>query len=116
VDNKNLTIGVLSITAVILAVGLIIIHAQPRLAMAAAGPGVQAGDYVLATGEFRTDEHLLYVTDSVAQRMIVYRLDYRNPNQFGPTDGVDLAALRASVETGTPPATPPARRSRGRRP
>lgn len=112
-DNKNITIGFLGITAVILLVGLIIVHSQPQPAFASAGPGIQSGDYVLATGQFLPDEHLLYLIDAVAQRLIVYRFDTRSRRSFSPTDGIDLEALR--TQTSPSDAQQPTRRG-GRRP
>ena len=106
-DNKNLTIGVLSITAVILLVGLIIVHAQMPKAFASAGPGLESGDYVLATGQFEPDEDLLYVVDAVAQRLVVYRFDVRSRQSFSPVDSIDLAALRDQAGTTKPPAQQP---------
>ncbi len=112
-DNKNLTIGVLGITAVILLVGIIIVNSQPQPAVAAAGPGIQSGDYVLATVQFIHDEELLIVVDSVAQRLITYRFDTRSRQSFSPTDGHDLAALRERASTTDPQPQP--RRGRGSR-
>ena len=113
-DNKNFTIGVLSVTAVILLVGLVIVSARPQRAFASAGPGIEAGDYVLATGQFIQKEHLLYVLDAVAQRLIVYRFDARSRQSFGPTDGIDLTALRERAAASDPRNQQQPRR--GRRP
>ncbi|MCK4660455.1 MAG: hypothetical protein KAV82_13115 [Phycisphaerae bacterium] len=114
-DNKNLTIAVLGITAVILLVGVIIVNSQPQPALASAGPGIESGDYILATGQFLPDEHLLYVIDAVSQRMIVYRFDIRTRQSFSPTDGVDLALLREQAAQADPQQPQPrSGRSRGR--
>ena len=97
--DKNLAIGVLSITAMVLLVGLVIVSRQPS-AFAAAGPGIQTGDYILTTGQFLPDEDLLYVVDAVQERLVVYRFDVRSRQSFAPVDSHDLAAMRTQ---GTPP-------------
>ena len=114
-DNKNFAIGVLGITAVILLVGLLIVNSQPTPVFASAGPGIESGDYVLATGQFlHSDEHLLYIVDAVAQRLIAYRFDIRTRQSFSPTDGIDLAALRERAAEAAPQQQQQPRR--GRRP
>ena len=115
--SKNLIIGVLCTTAVILAVGLVVVSSHTRTAFAAAGPGVETGDFVLGNGQFlHTEEELFYVIDAVSQRMIVYRFDVQSRKSFSPTDGVDLAALRAKSAAGAQrPAAPSRRGGRGSR-
>ncbi|MCP4593568.1 MAG: hypothetical protein GY842_22755 [bacterium] len=116
-DNKSFAIGVLSITTVILLVGLLVIHSQPQPAFASAGPGIESGDYVVATGQFLPDEHLLYVVDSISQRLVVYRFDVRSKKTFNLVHGEDLALLRertASQQQSQQQTKP--RTRRGRRP
>ena len=116
-DNKNFAIGVLGITAVILLVGLLIVNSQPTPVFASAGPGIESGDYVLATGQFlHSDEHLLYIVDAVAQRLIAYRFDIRTRQAFSPTEGIDLAALRERAADAAPQQQQPRRGRRPRRP
>ncbi len=74
-DSKDMTIGVLSTTAVILLVGIMIIHSRPEPALAS-GMTASGGDYVMTVGSVSTDdEEVLFVIDRVAQKMIVYRFD-----------------------------------------
>jgi len=114
-DNKNFAIGVLGITTVILLVGLVIVNSQPRAAFASSGPGVESGDYVLANGQFlHTTEELLYVIDSVTQRLIAYRFDVTSRQSFSPTDGIDLALLRDRASATDAPSQKPPRRGRRR--
>ena len=114
-DNKNFAIGVLGITTVIFLIGLMIVHTQPRAAFASAGPGVQSGDYVIANGRFlHTEEDLLYVIDSVAQRLIAYRFDVGSRQSFSPTDGIDLATLRDRASAADAQPQPQPRRGRRR--
>lgn len=115
-DKRDFTIGVLSITAVILLVGLIMVNTAARPAFADAGVGVESGDYVLATGAHRIDEDLLYVVDCVAQRLIVYRFDVDTWQNFSPTDGVDLAAVKQQGPGAAIPEQPRGGRRGGRYP
>ena len=70
--GKDFTIGVLSVTAVVLFVGLIIInHVAPQQAYAS-GQGGMTGDYVVSTARLDTTTEVLFVTDSVAQEMNMY--------------------------------------------
>ena len=73
--SKDLTIGVLSTTAVILFVGLLIIQTRPA-AVYASGMADRGGDYIMLAGELRADDELLYVIDSSLNRMITYRYDF----------------------------------------
>ena len=74
-NSKDMTIGVLSTTAVMLLVGIMIIHSRPEPAMAS-GMTASGGDYVMSVGSVSiNDEELLFVIDRVADKMIVYRFD-----------------------------------------
>ncbi len=82
-DSKNFTIGILSTTAVILFVGLIIISTQPEPAYAS-GMGDRGGDYIMLTGSMWEQEELLYVINTADEKMITYRYDMM-ANQIVPT-------------------------------
>ena len=71
-NSKDLTIGVLSTTAVILFVGLILLNAQPAT-VHASGMLDRGGDYIMLSGELWEQEELLYVIDAGTSRMIAYR-------------------------------------------
>lgn len=86
-QNKNLTIAVLSITAVILLVGSIISGGN-NSAMAI-GQLDRGGDYVLLTGQFSENNELVYITDAAAKRMNVYSYD-ATTRQLVIWDSVDL--------------------------
>ncbi|MCP4248761.1 MAG: hypothetical protein GY778_17090, partial [bacterium] len=73
-DSKNLAIGVLSTTAVILLVGLILLHSRPEPAYGF-GMNAQGGDYLLTTGQMQPSQELLYVIDAALEKMLVYRFD-----------------------------------------
>lgn len=91
-DNKNYVIGVLSITATILLVGLLLAtsqHAQPAYA---AGQIDRGGDYIMLTGKFSQSNELVYVTDAAAQRINAYSWE-PTTNTFVLWDSLDLPKL-----------------------
>ncbi len=73
-DTKNFAIGVLSTTAVILLVGVLIIHSQSSPALAA-GMTTEGGKYVMTVGAIEPAEDLVFVINATAQKMIIYRFD-----------------------------------------
>ncbi len=111
-DQKNFVIGILSTTAVILFVGVMIIHTQSTPAVAS-GLTATSGTYVLTVGTFtRNDEELVYVIDAEQAKMIVYRFD-TGKGQIETADAIDLAEMRAA---GAAPAAKTSTSQRGRRP
>jgi hypothetical protein len=74
-QSKDFTIGVLSITAVILLTGFILIDALAPSPAVAAGQSAITGDYIISTGQLDDITDLVYVLDSGAQRMNVYGYD-----------------------------------------
>ncbi len=87
-DSKNITIGVLSTTAVILLVGLILLNHQPTAY--ASGMGDRGGDYILLSGAMWAEEELLYVINTAENKMMVYRYDM-NTQQVLPRGPADLS-------------------------
>lgn len=75
-DKHNLTIGVLSITATILLVGVILTTVGGQNAAQAIGQTDRGGDYIVVTGQYTDSTELLYVTDAAAKRMNVYGYDW----------------------------------------
>lgn len=73
-DSKDLTIGVLSTTAVILFVGLVLVHTEPT-PVYASGMGGAGGDYMMLSGELFDQEELLYVIDTSQNRLLTYRFN-----------------------------------------
>ena len=106
-DSKNFMIGVLSTTAVILFVGLVVIQTRPQPARAD-GMAVIRGDYSITVGALtRNDEDLLYIIDSVAQRLNTYRFDSRRKQ-------IELVQSSSISDDGSGPgAKKPRRRGRG---
>lgn len=90
-NSKDLTIGVLSTTAVILLAGLFVVNSRPEPAYGF-GMNAQGGDYLVTTGQLQESEELLYVVDARAKRMIVYRFDL-NRGTITATDSAELSKL-----------------------
>ena len=87
-ERSDLAIGVLSITAVILLVGVFVTLSQ-QSPVQAIGLLDRGGDYILVTGQFTENTELVYVTDAAAQRMNVYSYE-QSTRQFELWDTVDL--------------------------
>ncbi len=93
-DSKDFAIGVLSTTAAILFVGLLIINTRPDPVLAS-GMTATAGDYVLTVGsDASADQELLYVIDAPTERLIVYRFNSAR-QRIEIVQGLDLAELRS---------------------
>lgn len=76
-DNReNLAIGVLSITATILLVGVILVLSTGQnQALAFSGGNDRSGDYVIATGQFSSSTDLVFLVDAAANRLNIYGYD-----------------------------------------
>ena len=72
-DSKNFAIGVLSTTATILLVGVILVHSRSNEAQAD-GMTASGGGYIVTVGNLtQHDEELVYVVDTSTDKMAVYR-------------------------------------------
>ncbi len=91
-DNRNFIIGVLSITATILFVGLIVVSMTGSTPAYAIGQIDRGGDYILVTGQFTQNSELVYVIDAAARRMIAYSYE-TTTRDFVLWHGEDLAKL-----------------------
>jgi hypothetical protein len=87
-DNKNLTIGILSITGVILLVAVIILTSMPQPAQAI-GMIDRGGDYIIVTGQFTENSEVIYITDAAAKRMIMYSYE-PTTRELTLWDAIDL--------------------------
>ncbi len=106
-DTKNFAIGILSTTAVILVVGLVLLHTGREQAWAS-GMTAAGGEYVLTVGlGVQRDEELVYVIHAPTQRMVTYRFDTTR-QQIEIVQGMDLAELR---QPAAEPAQPKGRKS-----
>jgi hypothetical protein len=70
--GKDMWIGVLSITAVILMTGLALVHTLAPPAAMAFGQNDRAGDYLATTTQVDDTVELLVIVDTAAQRMNAY--------------------------------------------
>ena len=116
-NSKDFAIGILSTTAVILLVGLVILNARPDPAQAS-GMAAIGGEYILTVGTGgAADEELVYVFDATVAKFIVYWFDGTR-GRIEIAQGVDLGELRKATATSTQPTQQRGRRSgsRGRRP
>jgi hypothetical protein len=75
IDSKTFAIGVLSVTACVLFVGLILISQPPARAM---GMNDRGADYVMLTQQLSPTSEGLVVIDAAAKQMIIYAYDYNN--------------------------------------
>lgn len=110
ISTQNLTIGILSTTATVLLVGLLVIGTRPQPADAFA-MNASGGNYTLVTGQVQADEELLFVINAVEQRMIAYRFD-TNKREIEVVEGIDFTQLNAPPQK---PQGSSSRRSRRRR-
>ncbi len=114
VDSRNLAIGILSTTAMILLVGLLIIHTRPQQVMAA-GMTTTNGDYAMTVGvASQNNEEVVYIIDAPMQRLIAYTFD-AGRREIGVVDAIDLAEMRASANPKQPQRKAPPKGKRGRR-
>ena len=88
-DHRNHMIGILTITATILFVGVVLSTSGGRNNAMATGQIDRGGDYIMVAGQFTENQDLVYVTDAAAQRMNVYSYDSKT-RQFTLWDSIDL--------------------------
>lgn len=91
-DSKNLAIAVLSVTATILLVGVVLSgmwSPAPALANSQLDRG---GDYIMLTGQFTQNSELVYVTDAAVQRMNIYSYE-SSRRQIILWDTIDLRGI-----------------------
>ena len=114
-NSKNFAIGILSTTAAILLVGILIIHSRPAPVMAS-GVTESGGSYVLTVGTFTiNDEELLFVINAPAEKMITYRFN-TGRGQIEIADKIDLRQMREASAPAAPQQKPKPKRRGGRRP
>ena len=77
IDNKTLAIGVLSITACILFVGLLLVTMQPTPAYGI-GQTDRGGDYIMLTQQLTNSQEGVLIIDAAARQMTLYALNGSN--------------------------------------
>ena len=115
VESKNLAIGILSTTAMILLVGLLIIQTRPQQVMAA-GMTTTNGDYAMTVGvASQNNEEVVYIIDAPIQRLIAYSFN-AGRREIVVVDAIDLAEMRSAANPQQPQNKPaPKKGKRGRR-
>lgn len=108
--NQNLAIGILSVTAVVLLVGLLVVSAVQDRALAG-GMSDRGGDYILVTMQFNRGTENLVVTDAATKRILVYGYDIGS-KRVDVWSGVDLARLQEQPGAGRRPGEAPPRGGR----
>lgn len=89
-NNKNMTIAVLSVTAVALLCTLALMHTwSGSTSVAWADTVDRGGDYVLITGAFSNTDEALYVIDGLNDQLNVYQYD-QNRNRIVLYDQANL--------------------------
>lgn len=91
-DSKNLAIAVLSITATVLLVGVILGGLFTANEALAIGQTDRGGDYIMVTGQFTQNSELIFVTDAAAQRLNLYSYE-TSTRQFVLWDSLDLKSI-----------------------
>ena len=91
IDSKRFTIGVLSVTATILFVGLVVLNQLPTAY--AIGQTARGGDYVVSTAQVSNSVEAVYILDAAASKVIAYYYD-TNRKRLEQLAGFDLQRLR----------------------
>jgi hypothetical protein len=95
-DSKNFTIGILSTTAVILLVGILVIHSRPAPAVASGMTETQ-GKYTVTVGTFTiNNEEIVFVTDTDTMKMMAYRFNTAK-GQIENVESIDLNEMRKAT-------------------
>lgn len=76
-NAKNIAIGFLSVTAVILFVGIMLVSATPKPAQAG-NVSSYGGAFTVTIGRVTRDAELLYLVDNTTERLLVYGLNRRS--------------------------------------
>jgi len=87
-NNKNMAIAVLSVTAVALFCTLVLMYSSSG-SVVWADTVDRGGDYVLVTGAFSDTDEALYVIDGLNERLNVYQYD-KNLDRIVQFDQQDL--------------------------
>jgi hypothetical protein len=100
-DGKTFAIGVLSVTACVLLVGIVLTVVAPTPAYAI-GQNDRGGDYVMLTQYISNTQEGVVIVDAAAKRMNMYILDHNRRKIVALQVGVPLDRLPgARQEPGT---------------
>jgi len=101
IDGKTFAIGVLSITACMLFVGLLLVTMQPAYGI---GQIDRGGDYIMLTQQLTNSQEGVIIIDAASRQMSLYALNGSNKQLQVLQQNIPLDQL------------PGARREEGRRP
>ena len=76
-NNQNFAIGVLTVTATILLVGLVLMGTISQQQAQAFSQIDRGGDYILLTSQWRAEHELLWVLDARAKVLGMYHFEPR---------------------------------------
>ena len=74
-NAKNISNGVLTITAVILLVGIILVGSTATNSAYAGNVSSYGGDFTVTIGRVTRDAELIYLVDNTTERLLVYGLN-----------------------------------------
>jgi hypothetical protein len=77
IDSKTFAIGVLSITACVLFVGLLMVAGQPVPAYGI-GETDRGGDYIMVTQQLSNSQEGVLIVDAASRQMTLYALNGSN--------------------------------------
>ena len=97
-ERHGLSIGILSVTAVVLLVGIVVVSVVQKSAMAI-GMSDRGGDYIVVTVQFTQSKEAIVVTDAAAERMAAYMFNETN-RRMDPISVYDLKLLKDKVVGG----------------
>jgi hypothetical protein len=75
IDGKTFAIGILSVTACILLVGLLLIMTQPAYGI---GQSDRGGDYIMLTQQLTNSQEGVVIIDAASRQMTLYALNGSN--------------------------------------
>ncbi len=94
--HHNLTIGILSTTAVVLLMAVAAAFFCGERETLAFGQIDRGGDYIVVTGQFTLNSEVVYVTDAAARRLNMYSYD-RTRQELRLWDSMDLPKVFAGA-------------------
>lgn len=94
-DSEPLAIGVLSITAVILLVGILVVTTVNDRALAV-GQTDRGGDYIVLGVQFNNGTETVAITDAAAQKVNIYGFDLSS-KRIAIWTSQDLKRLQAAA-------------------
>jgi hypothetical protein len=88
-NNQNLIIGVLTVTATILLVGLLLMGTISQQEAKGFAQHDRGGDYVMLTSQWRNEMEILWIIDARAETMGMYWFEPKR----GRLELIDVVAL-----------------------